>query len=911
LDDSVNVRLMELDENINTQITEVNDSLGTRIDTLDAYLADKLEETGTRIDTLDAYMTDKLEETGTRIDTLDAYMADKLEETADNLGTRIDTLDAYMCNYLADKLEATANNLGTRIDTLDAYMCNYLADKLEETANNLGTRIDTLDAYMCNYLTDRLEETADNLGTRIDTLDAYMCNYLADKLEDAYDMIQSLNIDQLNANGSSNKFIINNVYDNDLSVIGTLTASNLQILGSSTLIYTDIYRTENLEIVSSAIDGPSLKIIQSGTGDSDIFNATYNDTQVISVKTSGDVDILGQVTATSFYGSGAALHSINLSDRSTSMLPEGSNQYYTDDKVIAIVNTSNSVLSNRILDVVSTVDNIIDLIADSVSDLDLRVSITSNRTLDDIRQGENNKYIENNAYNDDLTINGALTVRHTSTGNNVLTVYNTNNAAVFAMRNNGFFGNVANPAYNIDISGTINANNFRGSGSQLYNVNLRDKTTSDLREGTNQYYTDEKVYKLLYGNDYSSGTIDNASFIANVETNLVIIKQQLMNYIENITLDTVVQGSSNQYIVNNIYNDSLIVNGTLTVKDLRILDLEGDYYSSIYTSNLYRPSAGSINLFNQNTQTGVADLSCNIPLIRSIVSEYIDTVQNNYNGVISVLDDLKENLYDVSLDNVIQGSNNKYIVNDLYNSSMIINGTLTVRDLRILELDDEYLTDMYNSNLYKSGSKGSTIFASYATNNISNIVQNITDTRFVVIENDVSALQANMQLLDDYVNITQGTINTLVDQFGATSVTQDSEIASLRDNITATTDDIKDALYNISLDNVVQGSNNQYIVKNIYNDSLMINGTLTVRDLRILDIDDEHISDIYSSNLYNPSSKNSTFVSYASTNVSNIVQGMTSSQANEISLLKNNITTLTSTLNSVLERLTALEAMVT
>jgi hypothetical protein len=38
---------------------------------------------------------------------------------------------------------------------------------------------------------------------------------------------------------------------------------------------------------------------------------------------------------------------------------------------------------------------------------------------------------------------------------------------------------------------------------------------------------------------------------------------------------------------------------------------------------------------------------------------------------------------------------------------------------------------------------------------------------------------------------------------------------------------------------------------------------------------------------------------------------MTSSQANEISLLKNNITTLTSTLNSVLERLTALEAMVT
>jgi hypothetical protein len=812
-------------------------------------------------------------------------------------------VDVNMCNMLTD----TSNSLAHSIHNLDTNINKQLVD-IDNIIIDLDDSVNVRLMELDENINTQITEVNDSLNTRIDTLDAYMCNYLTDKLEETYGMIQSLNIDQLNANGSSNKFIINNVYDNDLSVIGTLTASNLQILGSSTLIYTDIYRTENLEIVSSAIDGPSLKIIQSGTGDSDIFNATYNDVQVISIKTSGDVDILGQMTATSFYGSGAALHSVNLSDRSTSMLPEGSNQYYTDDKVRAIVNSSNTMLSNRILDVVSTVDNIIDLIADSVSDLDLRVSITSNRTLDDIRQGESNKYIENNAYNNDLTVNGALTVRHTGTGNNVLTVYNTNNAAVFAMRNNGFFGNVANPAYNIDISGTINANNFRGSGSQLYNINLRDKTTSDLREGTNQYYTDEKVYKLLYGNDYSSGTIDNASFIANVETNLITIKQQLMNYIENITLDTVVQGSSNQYIVNNIYNDSLIVNGTLTVKDLRILDLEGDYYSSIYTSNLYRPSAGSINLFNQNTQTTVTDLSCNIPLIRSIVTEYIDTIQNNYNGVISVLDDLKENLYDVSLDNVIQGSNNKYIVNDLYNSSMIINGTLTVRDLRILELDEDYLTDIYNSNLYKSGSKGSTPFASYATNNISNIVQNITDNRFVVIENDVSSLQVNMQLLDDYVNITQGTINTLVDQFGTTSVTQNSEITSLRDDITATTDDIKDALYNISLDNVVQGSNNQYIVKNIYNDSLTINGTLTVRDLRILDIDDKHISDIYTSNLYNPST--SAFVSYASANVSNIVQGMTSSQANEISLLKNNISTLTSTLNSVLQRLSTLEALV-
>ena len=51
----------------------------------------------------------------------------------------------------------------------------------------------------------------------------------------------------------------------------------------------------------------------------------------------------------------------------------------------------------------------------------------------------------------------------------------------------------------------------------------------------------------------------------------------------------------------------------------------------------------------------------------------------------------------ISLDNVIQGSNNKYIVNNMYNNDLIINGEVITKrvDVKI----DETLSTLY-SNIY-------------------------------------------------------------------------------------------------------------------------------------------------------------------------------------------------------------------
>ena len=72
----------------------------------------------------------------------------------------------------------------------------------------------------------------------------------------------------LNANNIVSGKISNNRLPNDITISGTLTASNLNVNGETTIINTNTYETENLEINSENADGPSLKIVHN----SDIEN---------------------------------------------------------------------------------------------------------------------------------------------------------------------------------------------------------------------------------------------------------------------------------------------------------------------------------------------------------------------------------------------------------------------------------------------------------------------------------------------------------------------------------------------------------------------------------------------------------------------------------------------------------------
>ena len=86
--------------------------------------------------------------------------------------------------------------------------------------------------------------------------------------------------------------IDNNRLPTDISITGDLTAKNLNVTGSTTTIYTDTYQTENLEIVSTGADVPSLKITHNTTSSINIMQVTdTTGTQSLTMTHDGNIGI--------------------------------------------------------------------------------------------------------------------------------------------------------------------------------------------------------------------------------------------------------------------------------------------------------------------------------------------------------------------------------------------------------------------------------------------------------------------------------------------------------------------------------------------------------------------------------------------------------------------------------------------
>jgi hypothetical protein len=565
-----------------------------------------------------------------------------------------------------------------------------------------------------------------------------------------------------------------------------------------------------------------------------------------------------------------------------------SNQLY-----LQILQSSNNILQtiNKLFNQSNTIysySNILNSYILSTSNINADSIITSNLTvlgtatyndlnIDNILINNNISIFNNSIFNSkcldivNFTDNPAINILQIGNGN-IFQVQN-NYDTIFVMNSNGFIGNRTNPLFNIDIDGTIKSTFFRGDGDFLYNVNLRDKTTTELKEGSNLYFTDNRVYNVLYSSNYF---VNNPfiPIINNVYSNLVIdldaLRDDISDTIARINLDNVVQGDDHKYIVRNIYNDSLVINGTLTVKHINIIETDSDYYDDLYTSNLYTPTdATKTDLFSRSTNLSNIILSIFDSYSNDIATDCVTVFNeartdiNNINMDIAnidlEIDNIKESFYYINLDNVIQGSNNQYIVNNMYNNSLLVNGTLTVRDIRILEVDTDHYNDSYQASLYNPAYGTSSTLRFTGNSNISNIAHGIAI---------------------HYSNMIRDVYDPIIDSIHNDITTINNDIYNLDSNIHVELDDVKESLFYLSLDNILQGANNQYIVNNIFNNSLLVNGTLTVKDIRILDIDDDSVDNIYNCNLYDPINGSNKYSYTANNKTSNIANAISQMYCN-------------------------------
>ena len=575
--------------------------------------------------------------------------------------------------------------------------------------------------------------------------------------------IVSLTLDQIQQ-GNSSKSIIDNIYDDDMTVNGTLNVSNLNIFGSANSISTTVYNAEQLLIENFNSVIPSVKINHSSLTASTnmieiknrttpVFYIAYNNRIGIGKTQPGSLlDVNGTITGNIFKGSGELLTNVYLGDKSTTNLKEGENLYFTKQRVNDEINlatcdrisqgTSNKFIINNEYRNNLTIGG--GLVADYLYLNGVKFT-GSNYVpilhIDNMVDGTSNKMIINNVYDNDLKVNGTLEANNLLIHNNISLINNsiyssecldimnyTDSPSInilqigtgdivkiqndyknlFVMKNNGFLGNVDDPLYNIDISGTIQSSYFKGNGQFLSNVNIGDNNTNELKEGTcNLYFTQERVYEILFSSNYYSSN-PFTPYMDKVYDNTLYEINKLEKAIYGIDLDHVVQGSNNKYIVNNIYNDSLLIDGTLTVRQIKIIDDDTDY-QKIYNDSLYSypNSAFNFTFDYTNISNVVVDIMSHtviqqngngIPTEKILdLENQINELQTNLTVFNTELSKVQNEITNVvSLDRIVQGTSNKFIQNGLYTGSFFIEGDLTVKNINIID-DTEIPVIMANS----------------------------------------------------------------------------------------------------------------------------------------------------------------------------------------------------------------------
>ena len=272
--------------------------------------------------------------------------------------------------------------------------------------------------------------------------------------------ITDLTTDMITENvNATKKFIVNNRYNNNLELNGTLTInSNLIVLGDNTRLDTIVYTTERLEILN-ANNTTTAFMVQQNSADRDIFVASNMTTDVVRIANNGDVNINGTgvykrnnrdvIWDTSNYVLTASNNLIlraNAIDANVSnyILSTSniliSNANLNDIKMTLLCNTllavgtindgnaSNYVLTssnNLILKADMNDRNASNYVLTASNNLILKVDDTSNYirsasnlisqritdlTTDMITESVANKFIINNSYNNSLEVNGSLTV---------------------------------------------------------------------------------------------------------------------------------------------------------------------------------------------------------------------------------------------------------------------------------------------------------------------------------------------------------------------------------------------------------------------------------------------------------------------------------------------------------------------
>jgi len=437
-------------------------------------------------------------------------------------------------------------------------------------------------------------------------------------------------------------------------------------------------------------------------------------------------------------------------------------------------------------------------------------------------------------YNIDVPSNKpSIKIRHNTGYSNIFECYSKNdiglNNAIFIISSNG----------NIGINNNVPQEKLHVVGNIKYTgkINNISATELDYLSGINY-----NVKQKIYDND-----VQQSNFTLNIsnilQTEYKLLDENISNYILNIS--NILQNSSKE---TNISNYILNISNMLTTDYTRLDNNVSNYILNI--SNLLSTDYNALDknvsnyvlVSNNNTSIYASNL---IAGMSNYLTASITTTSNELSSHISLL----------TTDNIIEGTQNKYIKNNVYTGQLNIN------------------SDIDNQSLL----------------NITASQNNTPDTEIINIKKGTTELFK--MISNGFIGIRKGTNLPTV----PLDVEGDIQFTGKINDITVNElNNLKNINYNIKQRIDTNDSNQSNYISEVNTNITQLINTNNSNQSNYISVVNTNITQLINTN----DSNQSNYISEVNTNITQLINTNDSNQSNYISEVNTNITQLINTNNS-------------
>ena len=565
------------------------------------------------------------------------------------------------------------------------------------------------EAKLSSSPTGALEMSSVSFTEKLNLITSNELHTLSGITKNVQQQINELNLDEI-ADGATNRYIKNDQYDGSITVYSNLNVGtyystenpngNLRVFGDLILngdittfnpLITQIHRhlsnyntgfidIHNIDVSSNK---PSIKI-KHNTNYSNIFECySKNDMElnaaVFIISSNGNVginnntpteklDIVGNIKYTGKINniSAAELEHLtginyNIKQRIDNNNAQQSN--YTLN-ISNILQTEYKLLDRNVSNFILNVSNILQNSSKETNVSNYILSISNMLTVD-------YKRLDNNVSNYILNVSNLLSTDYKVLDKNVSNYVLVSNA------------NTSKYASNLNVGMSNYLATSITTTSNTISSRISSLTTDNIAQGTQNKYITNNTYS---GQLNINSATDNQSLL-NVTAS--------QNNTPDADIINIKKGTTELF--------KMISNGFIGVRKGATLptvplDVEGDIK---FTGKINDITAGELNNLKdinynikQRIDTNDSNQSNYISAVNTNISQRINTNDSNQSNYISAVNtNISQRITNINTDTITQGTQKKFIINDVYDGNLIINSNLTVQGSTTTLNTDVYTTE--------------------------------------------------------------------------------------------------------------------------------------------------------------------------------------------------------------------------